>query len=81
MTVIGNGPVLLLDPFWNSFIRYIHSSGGCAGDDLSGFIDPQGEYGSGVFEDMRRENRDYMDQIDHDELWDALRTASQSWGS
>ncbi|KAH7334376.1 P-loop containing nucleoside triphosphate hydrolase protein [Rhizoctonia solani] len=77
--VIGNGPVLLLDPFWNSFIRYVHSSGGCTGDDLEGFIQPQGEYRPGIFEDMRRENQEYMDEIDQDDIWDALRDASQGW--
>ncbi|CAE6400981.1 unnamed protein product [Rhizoctonia solani] len=79
--VIGNGPVLLLDPFWNSFIRYVYASGGCAGDDLEGFIQPQGDYNDGIFADMRRENEDYMDQIDQDNLWDALRSASEGWDS
>ncbi|EUC63974.1 RNA helicase [Rhizoctonia solani AG-3 Rhs1AP] len=79
--VIGNGPVLLLDPFWNSFIRYVHASGGCAGDDLEGFIQPQGDYGPGIFADMRRENEDYMERIDQDDSWGALRRASQSWDS
>ncbi|CAE6434627.1 unnamed protein product [Rhizoctonia solani] len=79
--VIGNGPVLLLDPFWNSFIRYVHSSGGSTGDDLQGIIQPQGDYGPGIFADMRRENPEYMDQIDQDELWEPLRDASQSWDS
>ena len=73
--------MLLLDPFWNSFIRYVHASGGCTGDDLEGFIQPQGEYGSGIFADMRRENEDYIDQIDQDDQWDPLRRASQSWDS
>ncbi|KAL5639246.1 hypothetical protein ACGC1H_006676 [Rhizoctonia solani] len=79
--VIGNGPVLLLDPYWNSFIRYVYASGGCTGDGLQGFIQPQGDYGSGIFDDMRRENEDYMDRIDQDGSWDALRSASQSWDS
>ncbi|CAE6416824.1 unnamed protein product [Rhizoctonia solani] len=81
MIVIGNGPVLLLDPYWNSFIRYVYSSGGCAGDDLEGFIQPQGEYGPGIFADMRRENRSYMDQMDQEGQWDGLRNASRSWDS
>ncbi|KAJ1301619.1 hypothetical protein OPQ81_008866 [Rhizoctonia solani] len=81
MIIIGNGPVLLLDPYWNSFIRYVYSSGGCTGDNLEGFIQPQGDYSSGIFAEMRKENPQYMDQIDQDDSWDALARASQSWDS
>ncbi|KAG8704637.1 hypothetical protein FRC11_009731 [Ceratobasidium sp. 423] len=75
LIVIGFGPVLQLDPVWYGFLKYVHESGGCKGDELL-----FGEtYDDDGFEEMRRANPDYMDEFD-EETWDGLQGATRGWG-
>lgn len=57
LTVIGNGPILELDPIWHFFLRFVNASGGWAGPgDVAAFSpDPADQ----VFEQLGEVNKDY----------------------
>lgn len=55
--VIGNGPILELDPIWYFFMRFVHDSGGWAGPgDIATFTPDPAEQG---FNNMEGVNKDY----------------------